>query len=72
MSRRHRRRRLLSAIILLVGLVFIFVPYLWIVLTAFKRPVDAAAVPPMIFSPITTMNFEALTEGPSRAPWSPR
>jgi multiple sugar transport system permease protein len=64
MSRRHRRRRLLSAAILLVGLVFIFVPYLWIVLTALKRPVDAAAVPPMILSPITTKNFEALVEGP--------
>ncbi len=64
MSRRKRRSTIVSAIILLGGLVFIFVPYLWIILTALKRPVDAAAVPPMIFSPITTRNFEALLEGP--------
>lgn len=64
MSRRKRRQTIISAAILLVGLVFIFVPYLWIVLTALKLPVDAAAVPPMIFSPITTMNIEALTVGP--------
>jgi multiple sugar transport system permease protein len=64
MSRRHRRRTRLNAVILIVGLVFIFVPYLWIFLTALKRPVDAAAVPPMIFSPVTFKNFEALVEGP--------
>jgi multiple sugar transport system permease protein len=64
MSRRHRRRARLNAVILLVGLVFIFVPYLWIFLTALKLPVDAAAVPPMIFSPITFKNFGALVEGP--------
>jgi multiple sugar transport system permease protein len=64
MSRRKRRQTILSAAILIGGLVFIFVPYLWIFLTALKLPVDAAAVPPMIFSPITTMNFETLTEGP--------
>ena len=31
-----------------LGLVFVIVPYLWIILTAFKRPVDAAAVPPKL------------------------
>jgi multiple sugar transport system permease protein len=64
MNRRRRRQAFINVAILLGGLVFIFVPYLWIVLTALKLPVDAAAVPPMILSPITTMNFEALTEGP--------
>lgn len=64
MSRRRRRQTVVSAAILLGGLVFIFVPYLWIILTALKLPVDAAAVPPMILSPITTMNIEALTTGP--------
>ena len=64
MSKRQRRTRLISLAILIGGLVFIFVPYLWIILTAVKLPVDAAAVPPMIFSPVTTMNIEALTKGP--------
>ena len=64
MNRRRRRQTIFSAVTLLAGLVFIFVPYLWIILTAFKLPVDAAAVPPMILSPFTTMNLEKLTEGP--------
>ena len=64
MSRRHRRSNLIRVAILLGGLVIIVVPYLWIILTAFKRPVDAASVPPEIFSPITTKNFAALVEGP--------
>lgn len=46
------------------GLVFIAVPYLWIILTAFKLPVDAAAVPPVILSPITFRNFATLVDGP--------
>ena len=46
------------------GLVFVVVPYLWIVLTAFKRPVDAAAVPPMIFSPITIRTARSSLTGP--------
>ena len=33
-------------------------------LTAFKRPVDAAAVPPKLFSPITFGNWEKLLSGP--------
>lgn len=64
MSRRHRRQATIRLILLLGGLVIIAVPYLWIILTAFKRPVDAAAVPPMIFSPFTTRNFAALVDGP--------
>jgi multiple sugar transport system permease protein len=64
MMRRKRRGTAVRVTILLGGLVFIIVPYLWIILTAIKLPVDAAAVPPMIFSPVTTMNIEALTEGP--------
>jgi len=64
MKRRHRRNTIVRFAILLGGLVFIIVPYLWIILTAFKRPVDAAAVPPEIFSPFTTKNLSALVEGP--------
>ena len=64
MKRRRRRNTVIRLAILLGGLVIIVVPYLWIVLTAFKRPVDAAAVPPEIFSPFTTKNLNALVDGP--------
>ena len=46
--------------LLAVGLVLIGVPFLWIILTAFKRPVDAAAVPPKFISPVTLANFTTL------------
>ena len=36
------------------------IPFLWIILTAFKRPVDAAAVPPKFISPVTLANFTTL------------
>jgi multiple sugar transport system permease protein len=48
--------------LLVFGLLIIAVPYLWIALTALKRPVDAAAVPPMIFSPTTLNNFAKLVD----------
>lgn len=64
MKRRRRLTLLIRIVLLLAGLVIIAVPYLWILLTAFKRPVDAAAVPPMIFSPFTLKNFAALIDSP--------
>ena len=61
----HRRlRTIVGAGLLIGGLVFVVLPYLWILLTAFKRPVDAAAVPPKLFSPITFSNWEKLLSGP--------
>lgn len=63
MSRRRRRQTIIRVIILVGGLVLIAVPYLWIILTAFKLPIDSAAVPPVIFSPITTKNFGTLVDG---------
>jgi multiple sugar transport system permease protein len=57
--RRHRRRGIL-ALLLLIGLVLIGIPFLWIVLTAFKEPVAADASPPMFISPLTLSNFDAL------------
>jgi multiple sugar transport system permease protein len=63
--RRNRRRgAIVSMVLLLAGLVLVVIPYLWILLTAFKRPVDAASVPPEIFSPTTLANFEAVFRGP--------
>jgi multiple sugar transport system permease protein len=50
-------------LILSFGLLVIAVPYLWIVLTAVKRPIDASAIPPVIFSPTTFSNFTKLIEG---------
>ncbi len=46
--------------LLAVGLVLVAVPFLWIILTAFKRPVDSAAIPPKFISPVTMMNFTTL------------
>jgi multiple sugar transport system permease protein len=60
--RRHRRRGILALriLLLLIGLVLIGIPFLWIVLTAFKEPVAADASPPMFISPLTLSNFDAL------------
>ena len=59
---RRRRIEVESArfLLLAIGLIIIAVPFLWIILTAFKKPVDAASVPPEIFSPFTTKNFKNL------------
>ena len=61
MSRRRRRKGILALriVLLVLGLVLIGIPFLWIVLTAFKEPVDADASPPMFISPLTLSNFRA-------------
>jgi len=63
--RRSRQRVALGIkiAVLVLGLLAIAVPYLWIVLTALKRPVDAASIPPVIFSPTTLNNFMKLFNG---------
>ena len=63
MRMRHRRRKgilALRILLLLIGLVLIGIPFLWIVLTAFKEPVAADASPPMFISPLTLSNFDSL------------
>jgi multiple sugar transport system permease protein len=45
-----------------IGLVLVAVPFLWIILTAFKRPVDAASVPPKLLSPFTSQNIRDLNQ----------
>jgi len=64
MKRRRQFALFARLILLLLGLIIIAIPYFWIFLTAFKRPVDAAAVPPMIISPFTLKNFKTIFEGP--------
>ena len=64
MKDHDRRLTVISVVLLVLGLVLVIVPYLWIVLTAFKRPVDAAAVPPEIFSPVSFSAWEKLLSGP--------
>ncbi len=64
MRQRRRRTAIVTTVLLIAGLVIVVIPYLWILLTAFKRPVDAASVPPEIFSPTTLANFEAVFRGP--------
>jgi multiple sugar transport system permease protein len=58
----NRNRPTIRVSLLVFGLLVIAVPYLWIVLTAIKRPVDASAVPPLIFSPTTFSNFTKLVD----------
>ncbi len=63
MRMRHRRRKgilALRILLLLIGLVLIGIPFLWILLTAFKEPVAADASPPMFISPLTLSNFDTL------------
>jgi multiple sugar transport system permease protein len=64
MRRPRKLRSILGALLLVGGLIFVVLPYVWIVLTAFKRPVDAAAVPPKLFAPLTFSNWEKLLTGP--------
>ncbi|MFN8620105.1 MAG: carbohydrate ABC transporter permease [Chloroflexota bacterium] len=63
--REHRRRlAVISFALLFAGLVIVIVPYLWILLTAFKRQIDATHVPPVLFSPISTKSWDKLFAGP--------
>lgn len=60
MKRSARRAMTVRILLLAIGLVLVAIPFLWIILTAFKRPVDAASVPPVIISPVTMSNFATL------------
>src|SRR6476620_8802534 len=61
--KQHRTRlEVVRVFLLAIGLVLIAVPFLWILLTAFKRPVDAASVPPQLFSPLYSGNISDLNE----------
>jgi multiple sugar transport system permease protein len=61
--RPHRRSiETLRFCLLGIGLVLVAVPFLWIIVTAFKRPVDAASVPPKLISPLTTKNIADLNQ----------
>jgi multiple sugar transport system permease protein len=60
MRRRPKGILALRILLLVIGLVLLGIPFLWIVLTAFKQPVAADASPPMFISPLTLSNFRAL------------
>lgn len=64
MKQHRRRMALLTGFLLLAGLIVVLVPYVWIVLTAFKRQIDATSVPPVLFSPISFKSWEKLLSGP--------
>jgi multiple sugar transport system permease protein len=54
---------LAAIVILTLGLAFVFLPFLWLVSTAFKTQVDAFALPPkLVFQP-TLDNFSILFTG---------
>jgi multiple sugar transport system permease protein len=61
-SSNRRQWEVLRFTLLGIGLVLVAVPFLWIVLTAFKRPVDAASVPPKLLSPFTSQNVRDLDQ----------
>ena len=62
MKKEKRRIEFMRWVLLGIGLLLVGIPFFWIILTAFKFPVDAASVPPKIISPFTTMNFKALNQ----------
>lgn len=53
-----------AAVLLTVGLIYLLLPLVWLVLTAFKQPLDAFASPPRFISPLTLNNFRTLLSGP--------
>ena len=58
----HKMADRIRTLLLIAGLVLIGFPFAWILLTAFKREVDAASVPPVLFSPFTFDNFKTLLQ----------
>jgi multiple sugar transport system permease protein len=45
-----RRAEIVRFVLLTIGLLLVAFPFLWIIVTAFKLPVDAASVPPKILN----------------------
>lgn len=64
MKRRRRMEGAVRLILLVLGLLLLAVPFAWVLFTAFKRPVDAASIPPDFFSPNTSQNWEDLAASP--------
>lgn len=60
MKRRRNTVLFARVALLVIGLIMIGIPFLWILMTAFKLPIDAAASPPVFFSPFTLDNFKTL------------
>jgi ABC-type glycerol-3-phosphate transport system permease component len=60
MRRRRKAILALRIFLLVLGLILLGIPFLWIVLTAFKDPIAADASPPEFISPLTLANFRAL------------
>jgi multiple sugar transport system permease protein len=52
--------RVAVRIVLAVGAIWVLIPIVWLLYTAFKLPVDAFAFPPKIASPFTLTNFRTL------------
>jgi multiple sugar transport system permease protein len=51
-------------VLLAVGTVFVLLPLLWLLSTAFKKPLDASALPPRYFARPTLHNFGSVLGGP--------
>jgi multiple sugar transport system permease protein len=63
LARRRLVSNVLATVALVAGLVVVFLPFVWLLSTAFKNQVDAFALPPrLVFQP-TLDNFGRLLEG---------
>ena len=61
------RRRVATSVtvaLLVLGSLFVLLPLVWLLSTAFKKPDDAFAIPPKWLSAPTTANFSGLFTGP--------
>jgi multiple sugar transport system permease protein len=66
MTRAYARRYFGDAaaiVVLLAGLGFVFLPFVWLLSTAFKNQVDAFALPPLVVFQPTLDNFSILFTG---------
>jgi multiple sugar transport system permease protein len=50
----------MTLLLLTIGALFILLPVVWLLSTAFRRPTDAFTVPPAFFAPLTLGNFQHL------------
>ena len=56
-NRHHKLKVTLAYLFLIAFILFTLMPYAWMILTSFKKRVDAFAIPPKIFFDATLSNY---------------